>query len=287
MKPIGELMLWLEIRNNRFEHSGIQQTVAGGERDVFVYDGGAAGGRLPIDAIVAGNAHEEIDDHEMLARNVHTARREAAMQNLYDGRREIIDMCQRPFLVQISVEHKRFALSRHGEAFVDMAGGRGIAILLAIEFAVTEDVRRNGVAAEAAPCLEQVLGLSDGGVAKAVRIDFGIFADAAAVGVADVRGGEIDKMDLFIDRMAGGQIFAEGRQRLDMLVSIQRDIVAEQNQRAVEREVVMEIISCPEGDCVGRRRRGMRPVANDLMAGRGHGLAQMGADEGINTDYNA
>ena len=226
MKPIGELMLRLEIRDDRFEHGGVQQTVAGGERDVFVHDGGAAGDRLPIDAIVAGNAHEEIDDHEMLARNVHTARREAAMQDLHDGRREIVDMRQRPFLVQISVEHKRLALSRHGEAFIDMAGGRGISILFAIEFAVTEDVRRNGVAAEAAPRFEQVLGLSDGGVAKAMRIDFGIFADAAAVGVADVRGGEIDKMDLFIDRMAGGQMFAEGRQRLDMLVTIQRDIVA-------------------------------------------------------------
>ena len=134
----------------------------------------------------------------MLAWDVDTAGREAAPQDFRDSCREVVDMGKRPFLVQISVEHERLALSRHGEAFIHMACGRGEAILFTIEFSIAEDMRRDGIATETAPCFEQVFRLCDGGVAKAMRVDFGIFTNATAVGVADVRGGEICEMDLVV-----------------------------------------------------------------------------------------
>ena len=63
MQPIGKLVPWLEIGDDGFENGGVQKAVAGGEGDVFINDSGTAGGRLPIDAVVSGNAHEKIDDH--------------------------------------------------------------------------------------------------------------------------------------------------------------------------------------------------------------------------------
>ena len=172
VQPIGELVLRLEIGDDGFENGGVQKAVARGEGDVFINDGGTAGGRLPVDTIMSGNAHEKIDDHQMLARDVDSTGSEAAPQDFRDGCREIVDMGKRPFLVQISIKHERFALSRHGEAFVDMACGRGEAILFTIKFTVAEDMWRDRVATEAAPCFKQVLRLCDGGVAKTMRVDF-------------------------------------------------------------------------------------------------------------------
>ena len=87
-------------------------------------------------------------------------------------------------------------------------------IRLALQFIITEDMLRNGVPIETAPCFQQHLRLHDGGIPQAMRIDFKIFANASAIGVADVRGGEIDEMDLSIHRMDGGQMFAKSRKRL-------------------------------------------------------------------------
>ena len=141
-------------------------------------------------------------------------------------------MRQRPRLVQIAVEHQCLTLARQRQAFIDMAGMRREGVRFTVQFTIAEDMRRDGVPAEAAPCLQQHLRLHDGGVAKAVRIDFGILADAAAVGVADVRGGEIDEMDLSIHRMDGGQMLAKSRKRLDMKVAILRHVLAEEDQIA-------------------------------------------------------
>ena len=106
MEPIGEFVFRLEVGDERFEYGGIQQAVAGGKRNVFIHDGWAAGGRFPIDTIMSRNAHKEIDDHEMLAWNVDAAWREALPQHFHDGFREIVDMRQSPFLVQIPVEYE-------------------------------------------------------------------------------------------------------------------------------------------------------------------------------------
>ena len=64
-----------------------------------------------------------------------------------NGLREIIDMRQCPRLVQIAVEHQRFALASHCKAFIDMAGMRREAVCFAVQLSVTEDMRHNGISA--------------------------------------------------------------------------------------------------------------------------------------------
>ena len=225
-----------------------------------------------------GDFLEEFSHRDLLAGDVDPRRREILLQNRRDGRREVVDMRQRPRLVQIAVEHQCLALPRQRKAFVDMAGMRREGVRLAVQLPVAEDMRRDGVPADAAPCLQQHLRLHDGGVAQAVRVDFGILADAAAVGVADVRGGEIDEMDLSIHRMDGGQMFAKGLKRPDMQVAVRRHVVAEEDQIAFRGEVEMTVI------CFTAGRRFPRPVGGHRVADGGHRLGQTGSDEGVRAD---
>ena len=284
LQPIGELVFRFEIWDNRLEHGGVQESVTGKKWNVLIYDGRPLGGWFPFHAIVFGDFFKEFNHRDFLARDVDSSRREILLQDRRDGFRKIIDMRQCPRLVQIAVEHQGLALACQCKAFVDMAGMRREGIRLAVQLTVTEDMRCYSISAETAPCLQQHLRLHDGGIPQTMRIDFGIFTDAAAIGVADVRGGEIDEMDLSIHRMDGGQMFAKRCKRLDMQVAVLRHIMAEEDQIAIGRKIVMTIIHLMIGHRNGLRHRILRPVCGHSVADCGHGFGQMGSDEGVCTD---
>ena len=87
------------------------------------------------------------------------------------------------------------------------------------------------------------------------------------IGVADVRGGEIAKVDLPVNGMDRRQMFAEGRQGPNMKVAIRRHIVAEEDQIAIRWKIVMEVIGRLIAAWDGKGRRIRRPESHHFMTG--------------------
>ena len=89
LQPIGEFVFRFEIGDDRFEHGGVQEAVAGQIRDVLVQDGGPLGGRFPFHAIVFGDFFKKFHHGDFLARDVDPRRREILLQDRSDGLRAV------------------------------------------------------------------------------------------------------------------------------------------------------------------------------------------------------